>query len=88
MSERYLVELDAAKGSDKVEIDPAYQSASVGPEKPSPRVPFFIPRAQAYYWSREWQRGEAEADTELRRGEARVFDDPQEALRWLDDPED
>jgi hypothetical protein len=37
---------------------------------------------------REWQEGEAEADEELRRGEARSFDSPEDALRWLDEPED
>ncbi len=52
------------------------------------RVPFFILRDQAYYWTQEWQEGEAEADAELRRDEARTFDDPEEALRWLDSPED
>ena len=88
MSERHPeLGFGAANGAATVEIDPTYQSASVGPERPPFRVPFFVPRTQAYYWSREWQRGEAEADAELGRGEARAFDDPGEALRWLDDPE-
>lgn len=51
-------------------------------------VPLFAPRGQVYYWTREWQNGEGEADEELRRGEGRVFDNTEDALRWLDDPED
>ncbi len=73
--------------ADEVRVAPmgAWSSAS---ERVPRRVPLFIPRSQAYYWTREWQRGEAEADEELRRGEARRFDDHQEALRWLNSPED
>jgi hypothetical protein len=52
------------------------------------RVPLFIPRGQIYYWTREWQYGEAEADAELRRGEGVTFLNPQDAFRWLDSPED
>lgn len=46
----------------------------------------FISSDQAYFWSREWQQGEQEALEELRRGEALTFDDPEEALRWLNGP--
>lgn len=49
----------------------------------SGRMPLFIPRSQAYYWTREWQEGEAEALAELERGEGVVFEDPKEAVRWL-----
>ncbi len=51
-------------------------------------VPLFVPREQGYYWTREWQDGEEEADEELRRGEARSFDSVENALRWLDELED
>ncbi len=42
---------------------------------------------QAYYWTREWQTAEAEADEEIRRGGLRRFSDVDEAMRWLDSPE-
>jgi len=69
-----------------VRADPLSQSST--PE-PRPRlVPLFIPRDEAYYWTREWQHDEAEALRELERGEGRVFRDPKDAVRWLRSPED
>jgi len=47
-----------------------------------------MPRDQRYYWTPEWQQGEDEADAELRRGEGVTFDNPEDAFRWLDSPED
>ncbi len=81
--------VESAKGGEEeVKVTPSSESWSFVPKHLPRRVPLFISRDQTYYWSREWQEGEAEADEELRRGEARVFDDPKEALRWLDDPDD
>jgi len=73
---------------EELRIDPNSQLWSFVPEHPPRRVPLFIPRGQRYYWSREWQQGEAEADAELRRGEEVTFDNLQDAFRWLDSPED
>jgi hypothetical protein len=53
--------------------------------KPPKGMPLFIPRAQAYFWTREWQVGEREADQEIREGKARTFDNSQDAIRWLQD---
>jgi hypothetical protein len=47
------------------------------------QVPMFIPADQAYYWSSQWQRDEAESLADLRAGRARTFDDPQDAIRHL-----
>ncbi len=52
-------------------------------QAPPKGMPLFIPKDQAYYWTREWQEGEAEALAELERGEGVVFEDPKEAVRWL-----
>lgn len=46
-------------------------------------VPAMIPRSQAYYWSRAWQAGEAEALEDLAAGRSRVFDDPRDLARYL-----
>lgn len=46
-------------------------------------VPAMIPRSQAYYWSRAWQAGEAEALDDLRAGRSRAFDDPGALARYL-----
>ncbi len=43
----------------------------------------FIPADQAYYWSSEWQRGEAETRANLKAGNAQTFDDPLDAIRHL-----
>jgi hypothetical protein len=43
----------------------------------------FIPADQAYYWSSEWQRDEAESLANLQAGHARTFDDPLDAIRHL-----
>lgn len=88
MAEYVTLDLSAASGKSEVEIDFHADSASVPTRRSPYRVPFFLSRGQTYYWTREWQEGEAEADAELRRGEGRIFDDPEEALRWLDSLED
>lgn len=82
------LELSTAKdkGAKEVRINP--ESTSFPAPRSTYRVPFFILRDQAYYWTREWQEGEAEADEEIRRGELQRFGSFEEALRWLDDAED
>lgn len=73
---------------DEVRLTPDSDAWSFVSERVPRYVPLFVPRGQTYYWTREWQNGEEEADEELRRGEARVFDGVTDALRWLDGPED
>lgn len=87
MSDTLLYDPKSLSGRGNLELDTSSDSASVPEEARDRRVPLFIPREQVYFWTAEWQKGEAEADAELRRGEARSFDDPEEALRWLDEPE-
>jgi hypothetical protein len=52
------------------------------------RVPFFVPKDQAYYWSVAWQTGEAEALDEIARGEVRRFSSGADAAAWLLSDED
>lgn len=80
-------DLSTAQGARSVKPESLRESANAAPRRLPRGIPFSVPRDQLYYWSREWQEGEAEADEELRRGEVRTFDDPREALRWLDEPE-
>jgi hypothetical protein len=47
------------------------------------RVPLFIPPAQAYYWSSQWQRDEAETLANLKAGDYETFDKPSDAIRYL-----
>jgi hypothetical protein len=46
-------------------------------------VPLFIPADQAYFWSAQWQRDEAESLANLKAGNARTFHDPMDAIRHL-----
>lgn len=91
MTEPFVVNLNTTttwSSEEELRADPSSHSWSFVSERLPRRVPLFIPRAQVYYWSREWQQGEAEANDELRRGEGRRFGDIREAFRWLDSPED
>ena len=45
--------------------------------------PAAIPASQLYYWTHEWQSGEAEALAELERGEGREFESGRDAVEWL-----
>ena len=46
-------------------------------------LPVIVNRAQAYYWTRAWQKGEAESLREIQGGHAVRFNDADAALRWL-----
>jgi hypothetical protein len=41
-----------------------------------------LPISQRWYWSREWQRGEREADRDIREGQF-VSMDADEFAEWL-----
>jgi antitoxin PrlF len=43
------------------------------------------PADQAWYWAREWQEGEREADADLAAGRTRVFGSGEEFLASLED---
>jgi hypothetical protein len=51
-------------------------------------MPFFVARDQLYYWTREWQAGEAEALRDLEEGRSRRFPDGTSAADWLLSDED
>ena len=91
MTEPLVVNLNTTRtwsSEEELRADPSSRSWSFVSERLPRRVPLFMPRGQRYYWTQEWQQGEAEADAELRRGEGVTFDNPQDAFRWLDSPED
>jgi hypothetical protein len=47
------------------------------------RAPFFMASGQEYFWTAEWQRGEAEALREIANGDVRRFSSGEAAVRWL-----
>jgi len=42
-----------------------------------------INAGQEWFWSKEWQEGEKEAEEDKRSGRVKDFDDVNEALKWL-----
>jgi AbrB family looped-hinge helix DNA binding protein len=43
-----------------------------------------INRSQAYFWSRQWQEGEQEAEDDIQNGRLHRFDNIEDALQFLD----
>ena len=43
---------------------------------------------QSYYWTDLWQQGERESRSAIQAGEGRVFADPAEAMKWLQEHDD
>jgi hypothetical protein len=70
----FMVEVDSSAGTDLPHL----------PE----RMPVSIPADQAYFWSRAWQEGEAEALADLEAGRSQTFADPTELARYLLRPSD
>jgi len=42
-----------------------------------------IDKSQAYFWTREWQEGEREADEDIRAGRLKTFDSVDELIAEL-----
>lgn len=42
-----------------------------------------IPKDQAWFWTKEWQAGEQEAQNDIAKGEFKTFDDIDDALNFL-----
>lgn len=69
------------KGDSEVSVN--IESTSVPNAHSQYRVPFFIPRGQAYYWTREWQEGIRRSMADLEAGNYTDFgpDDPGSITR-------
>jgi AbrB family looped-hinge helix DNA binding protein len=44
----------------------------------------FIPKDQAWFWSKEWQQGEKQAEKDIENGKLKKFNSPQELFEDLD----
>ena len=69
-------ELDIEEG-DLVEIQVVDDRAVVTPKK-------LVDKSQAYFWAKEWQKGEAEAEADIRTGRIKTFDSVEDLLEDLD----
>jgi hypothetical protein len=94
MTERLRVNpsVESSRSSeDEIRVDPNSEAWSFVSENLPRRVPLFIPRDQAYYWTREWQDSIRESMTEIKAGEYVIFDDPddpEDVVRWFLSDED
>ena len=43
-----------------------------------------IPKAQAWFWSKEWQQGESQAEKDIENGRVERFNSTQELFEDLD----
>jgi antitoxin MazE len=69
-------ELDIQEG-DLVEIQVVDDRAVVTPKK-------LVDKSQAYFWTDEWQKGEAEAEADIKAGRVKTFDSVEELLEDLE----
>jgi antitoxin MazE len=69
-------ELDIQEG-DVVEIKVVDDRAVVIPKK-------LVDKSQGYFWTKEWQKGEAEAEADIRAGRVETFDSVEQLLEDLD----
>jgi antitoxin MazE len=69
-------ELDIEEG-DLVEIQVVDDRAVVTPKK-------LVDKSQAYFWTEQWQKGEAEAEADIKAGRIKTFDSVEDLLEDLD----
>ncbi|MBF0565072.1 MAG: antitoxin family protein [Nitrospirae bacterium] len=43
--------------------------------------------SQAYFWTEEWQKGEKEAEEDLKLGRYKDFDNVEDTIKWLNGSE-
>ena len=69
-------ELDIQEG-DLVEIQVVDDRAMLVPKK-------LVDKSQAYFWTEDWQKGEAEAEADIKAGRIEAFDSVEQLLEDLD----
>jgi len=62
---------------DIIEIEVTDDGATLVPKK-------LVDKGQAYFWSKEWQEGEREAESDIKSGRVRVYDSAKELIKELD----
>ena len=68
--------LDIQEG-DLVEIQVVDDRAVLVPKK-------LVDKSQAYFWTEDWQKGEAEAEADIKAGRVKAFDSVEQFLEDLD----
>ncbi len=63
---------------DMVEIEIKDDTAVLVPQK-------LVDKSQAYFWTKEWQEAEREADIDIKAGRVKVFNSAGELIEELDE---
>ncbi len=63
---------------DLVEIEVTGDKAVIVPKK-------LVDKSQAYFWTKEWQTAEREADEDIKAGRVKSFDSVEELIKDLDE---
>jgi hypothetical protein len=80
----YQIDISATSGLySAVTMQPGTVMWSSIPERASRAIAPVCEPSQAYYWKYAWQRDEREALDELAAGQGRVFENADEAIRYL-----
>ena len=87
MTTLILPPIQSAKRRDTQTVSLTAGASASGQDR-GLRVPIFMPTSQAYYWTRDWQDGEAEALRDIEDGRVRRFASGAEAARWLLSPDE
>lgn len=64
-------------------MDGSYQAGAPLSPHASRKVPPVTSRSQAYYWTHAWQRDEQDSLAARKVGDSVVFDNAQDAIRYL-----
>jgi antitoxin MazE len=62
---------------DLIEIEVVEERAILMPKK-------LIDKSQSYFWTKQWQEGEKEADQDIKAGRVKTFDSVEELIKDLD----
>jgi AbrB family looped-hinge helix DNA binding protein len=62
---------------DIVEIEVEEERAVLMPKR-------LVDKSQAYFWTRRWQKGEREADEDIKAGRVKTFESADELIKELD----
>lgn len=69
-----LIRADSSIGGDSEDVRVGIGASNTIPAHLPRRVPFFIPRDEAYYWTHEWQEGVRRSMADLVAGRCTDFD--------------
>ena len=74
----WLIKLFHVAPGDYVEVEETKQGVVLRPKK-------LIDPSQAFFWSKEWQKGEAEAEEDIQKGRVKKFKGSRDLLKDLRD---